>query len=163
MSENEPAATKLNLRKTFGTDSQLRRAGSHNSGSESPFRSVVNKGDFRSRLQSGAQSEHRVTVDKDEEDEEEAQRSTLKNIFKEPRTVIQDMIDMSLSKKKLVTSEKMLMKAFVEFYRGLNLLKSYRYDCVRVCGPLRSLMLMKKYRKYRNMSSFVISITVATS
>lgn len=130
--EYERAVTKSNSQKSLGSESQLRRAhGSHNhaiSGSESPFRSLVNKGDFRSRLQPGAQSEHRVTVDKDEEeeDDEEAQRSKLKSIFKEPRTVIHDMIDMSLSKKKLVTSEKMLIKAFVEFYRGLNLLKSYR-------------------------------------
>jgi hypothetical protein len=120
--EYERAVTKSNSQKSLGSESQLRRAhGSHNhaiSGSESPFRSLVNKGDFRSRLQPGAQSE--------EEDDEEAQRSKLKSIFKEPRTVIHDMIDMSLSKKKLVTSEKMLIKAFVEFYRGLNLLKSYR-------------------------------------
>ena len=43
------------------------------------------------------------------------------------RTIIQDMIDMSLGKKKVQTSEKMLRTAFVEFYRGLGLLKSYRY------------------------------------
>ena len=134
--EYEPAVSKLNSQKSFGSEPQLRRAGSHShsmNGSESPFRSVVNKGVFRSGLQQGAQTEHRVTVDKDEEDEdEEAQRSRLKNIFKEPRTIIQDMIDMSLSKKKLVTSEKMLVKAFVEFYRGLNLLKSYRYGHIMV-------------------------------
>lgn len=92
--------------------------------SDSPFRAVLNKGEVRSRVQPDV----RVTVDKGEDgdDEQEFQLSKLKNLLKEPRAAIQDMIDMSLSKKKLVTSEKMLQKAFVEFYRGLNLLKSYR-------------------------------------
>jgi hypothetical protein len=36
------------------------------------------------------------------------------------------MIDMSLGKKKVQSSEKMLRAAFIEFYRGLGLLKSYR-------------------------------------
>lgn len=97
--------------------------------SDSPFRSV---------LTSRGQPDVRVTVDESEDvdDEQEFQLSKLKNLLKEPRATIQDMIDMSLSKKKLVTSEKMLQKAFVEFYRGLNLLKSYRYCHFRVLGPL---------------------------
>lgn len=122
--EDEPAVAKLNSQKRFGSELQIRRAGSHNlavNGDESPFRSVVNKADFHARLQSDV----RLTIEEDD-DEEEAQRFKLKSIFKEPKTVIQDMIDMSLSKKKLATSEKMLCKAFIEFYRGLNLLKSYR-------------------------------------
>ncbi|CAN5951468.1 unnamed protein product [Sphagnum jensenii] len=36
-----------------------------------------------------------------------------------------DMIDFSLSQKKINSSEKMLRTAFIEFYRGLGLLKSY--------------------------------------
>lgn len=125
--EGEPAVTKSHSLKRSGSDLQLRRTGSHNhgvNGGESPFRSVIHKGEFRSRLQPDV----RVTIDKDEgdEDEEEARISKFKSIFKEPKTAIQDMIDMSLKKKKLVTSEKMLCKAFTEFYRGLNLLKSYR-------------------------------------
>lgn len=90
----------------------------------SPFRSVMNHtADFNSR----SQPDVKLTIHKDEgEDEESAQRSKFSYLFKEPKTVIQDMIDLSLSKKKIATSEKMLRKAFVEFYRGLNLLKSYR-------------------------------------
>lgn len=42
------------------------------------------------------------------------------------KSIIQDMIDMSLGKKKVQSSEKMLRTAFIEFYRGLGLLKSYR-------------------------------------
>lgn len=44
-----------------------------------------------------------------------------------PKRIIQDMIDMSLGKKKVQSSERMLRTAFVEFYRGLGLLKSYWY------------------------------------
>jgi len=135
--QDESTVTKSSSPKNCASQLQLRRAGSHNhveTGGESPFRFVVNKGDIRSRLQQDVT----VTVDKEVEDEDEveAQLSKLKNIFKEPRTVIQDMIDMSLQKKKLVTSEKMLRKAFIEFYRGLHLLKSYRYGLIRVCGSL---------------------------
>jgi len=53
-----------------------------------------------------------------------AKRSSRKS--KRPKRIIQDMIDMSLGKKKAQSSEKMLRIAFVEFYRGLGLLKSYR-------------------------------------
>lgn len=45
-----------------------------------------------------------------------------------PKRIIQDMIDMSLGKKKVQSSERMLRTAFVEFYRGLGLLKSYWYS-----------------------------------
>jgi hypothetical protein len=67
-----------------------------------------------------------------------AKRSSRKS--KRPKRIIQDMIDMSLGKKKVQSSEKMLRTAFVEFYRGLGLLKSYRYllhllhSCYDVCS-----------------------------
>lgn len=54
-----------------------------------------------------------------------AKRSGRKT--KRPKRIIQDMIDLSLGKKKVQSSEKMLRTAFVEFYRGLGLLQSYWY------------------------------------
>lgn len=106
----------------------------------SPFRSVMNHtADFNSR----SQPDVKLTIHKDEgEDEESAQRSKFSYLFKEPKTVIQDMIDLSLSKKKIATSEKMLRKAFVEFYRGLNLLKSYSS-----LNLVAFAKIMKKYDK----------------
>jgi hypothetical protein len=130
--EDESALTKSISQKSFGSSPSLHkcqvpqycRAGSDNhaiNGDESPFCSVVNKADFHSRLRPDV----RVTVEKNEE----AQHSKLRNILKEPKNAIQDVIDLRLGKKKLATSEKMLFRAFIEFYRGLSLLKSYRYGC----------------------------------
>lgn len=86
-------------------------------GDDSPFHNVKSKGDFQSRLQ-----KVRETVEN---------RSLREQAgLSRPRSIIQDMIDMSLSKKKIQSSEKMLRTAFIEFYRGLGLLKSYRLELV---------------------------------
>ena len=82
----------------------------------SPFHSVKSKGNWSERVKG-------VRV--------EMSRSSLSDKSSEfnphhPKTIIQDMIDMSLSKKRIQSSEKMLRSAFIEFYRGLGLLKSYR-------------------------------------
>ena len=77
----------------------------------SPLPGVEKKADFHGRLQHSRETaEH---------------KSSRKS--KRPKRIIQDMIDMSLGKKKVQTSEKMLRSAYVEFYRGLGLLKSYWY------------------------------------
>jgi hypothetical protein len=78
----------------------------------SPLPNIVEKkADFHARLrQSRETGEH---------------QSSRKS--KRSKSIIQDMIDMSLGKKKVQSSEKMLRTAFVEFYRGLGLLKSYWY------------------------------------
>jgi hypothetical protein len=82
----------------------------------SPFHSVKSKGNWTERVKG-------VKL--------EMSRSSLHDKSSEfnphhPKTIIQDMIDMSLSKKRIQSSEKMLRSAFIEFYRGLGLLKSYR-------------------------------------
>lgn len=56
------------------------------------------------------------------------QKSSIRKSKKTRSNIIQDMIDISLRKKKVQSSEKMLRSAFIEFYRGLGLLKSYRYS-----------------------------------
>ncbi|XP_073385154.1 phosphate transporter PHO1 [Physcomitrium patens] len=56
--------------------------------------------------------------------------------------IIQDMIDISFRKKKVQSSEKMLRSAFIEFYRGLGLLKSYSS-----LNMVAFAKIMKKYDK----------------
>ncbi|KAL3679555.1 hypothetical protein R1sor_022511 [Riccia sorocarpa] len=77
---------------------------------------------------------------------------------------------MSLSKKKLQTAEKMLRSAFIEYYRGLNLLKSYstlnmvafakilkKFD--KVSGYRASAIYLKVVEtSYFNSSNKVISL-----
>ncbi|KAG0558028.1 hypothetical protein KC19_11G174000, partial [Ceratodon purpureus] len=92
----------------------------------SPLPVVEKKADFHSRLQQTRET-----------GELQSNRKS-----KRPKRLIQDMIDMSLGKKKVQSSEKMLRTAFVEFYRGLGLLKSY---CS--LNMVAFAKIMKKYDK----------------
>ncbi|CAK9228659.1 unnamed protein product [Sphagnum troendelagicum] len=90
----------------------------HHESIMSPFHTVRGKGDYDSRLQklrdSNVEPENNKSV-----------RDHARFADRESRNIIQDMIDLSLSQKKINGSEKMLRTAFIEFYRGLGLLKSY--------------------------------------
>ncbi|CAM6021947.1 unnamed protein product [Sphagnum balticum] len=90
----------------------------HHESIMSPFHTVRGKGDYDSRLQklrdSNVQPENNKSV-----------RHHVRFADRESRNIIQDMIDLSLSQKKINSSEKVLRTAFIEFYRGLGLLKSY--------------------------------------
>ncbi len=87
----------------------------------SPFHTVRGKDDYDSRLQklrdSNVQPENNKSV-----------RDHVRFADRESRNVIHDMIDLSLSQKRINSSEKVLRTAFIEFYRGLGLLKSFRFD-----------------------------------
>lgn len=87
-------------------------ASSRSSEYASPLQIVQKKGDFHARLR-----ETREIVE---------HQGVRKGRHSREKSIIQDMIDMSLGKKKVQSSEKMLRIAFAEFYRGLGLLKSYR-------------------------------------
>lgn len=82
----------------------------------SPFHCVKSKGNWNERVK-GVKLGMSTSSLSDESFNSSSHR---------PKTIIQDMIDMSLSKKRIQSSEKMLRSAFIEFYRGLGLLKSYR-------------------------------------
>jgi hypothetical protein len=100
----------------------------HHESIMSPFHTVRGKGDYDSRLQklrdSNVEPENHKSV-----------RDHARFADRESRNIIQDMIDLSLSQKKINSSEKMLRTAFIEFYRGLGLLKSYRFDLSNLKPP----------------------------
>jgi hypothetical protein len=100
----------------------------HHESIMSPFHTVRGKGDYDSRLQklrdSNVQPENNKSV-----------RHHVRFADRESRNVIQDMIDLSLSQKKINSSEKVLRTAFIEFYRGLGLLKSYRFALSNLKPP----------------------------
>nr|XP_024403762.1 phosphate transporter PHO1-like [Physcomitrium patens] len=70
------------------------------------------------------------------------QKSSIRKSKKTRSNIIQDMIDISFRKKKVQSSEKMLRSAFIEFYRGLGLLKSYSS-----LNMVAFAKIMKKYDK----------------
>lgn len=100
----------------------------------SPFHSVKSKGNWKERVK-GVKLESPLS---DESSEFNPHRS---------KTIIQDMIDMSLSKKRIQSSEKMLRSAFIEFYRGLGLLKSYRWS-TKCLSSLKSSLMMVNQNHY---------------
>jgi hypothetical protein len=77
-----------------------------------PFHTVAAMGDYHSRLQRVGKSvpEDRICFSADRPSWSRSQHK----------------IDLSKRKKKINSCEKMLCTAFIEFYRGLGLLKSYR-------------------------------------
>ena len=92
-------------------------ANGHVDGTASPFNAVRRKGEFRARLRKVRDSLEHQNI-----------REQHPAPLGRPKSnIIQDMIDMSLSKKKIQSSEKMLRTAFIEFYRGLGMLQSYTY------------------------------------
>lgn len=92
-------------------------ANGHVDGTASPFNAVKRKGEFRARLRKVRESlEH-----------QKIREQHPAPLGRPKSNIIQDMIDMSLSKKKIQSSEKMLRTAFIEFYRGLGMLQSYTY------------------------------------
>jgi hypothetical protein len=77
-----------------------------------PFHTVAAMGDYHSRLQRAGKSvpEDQICCSAD----------------RPSWGISQHKIDLSKRKKKINSWEKMLRTAFIEFYRGLGLLKSYR-------------------------------------
>ncbi|KAG0563848.1 hypothetical protein KC19_8G064200 [Ceratodon purpureus] len=99
--------------------------------SSSPLQMVQRKGEFNARMrQTREMVEHQGVTNRKEK------------LHSRERSIIQDMIDMSLGKKKVQSFERMLRAAFIEFYRGLGLLKSYSS-----LNMVAFAKIMKKYDK----------------
>lgn len=86
-------------------------------GAKSPFHGVKSRGDWSERV-------HRL---KQTWNPSSRFDQNLDLVFPRPKTrILQDIIDIHIQKKKVQTSEKKLRSAFIELYRRLGKLKSYR-------------------------------------